>query len=63
MPRNSIGSWWLKCPNCGHEYRITNYGRRQARRPDGVIVQTTVHEAGCLGYRLLSSRERLLYRV
>ena len=32
MPRNSIGSWFLKCPNCGHEYRITNYGRRQARR-------------------------------
>ena len=53
----------VKCGNCGHEHRITNYGRRQAIDDVGTVVFTTVHEANCYGWKLLSARDRLLLRL
>jgi hypothetical protein len=61
MGDNRIREWWVKCRRCGLEHRISNYGRRLAVRPDGSVVNTTVHEAGCSGWRLLSGRERTIY--
>ena len=63
MPNNGIGSWFVKCRRCGHEHRITNLGRRRAITPDRYVVQVTVHEAGCLGYRLLDSGDHRWYMI
>ena len=64
MPNNGIGSWWVRCRNCGHEHRITNFGRRRAIDPDrGEVVRATVHEAGCMGLRLLHSGDHRWYRL
>ena len=64
MPNNGIGSWWVKCRRCGHEHRITNFGRRRAIDPaSGEVVRATVHEAGCMGLRLLDSADARWYRL
>lgn len=55
MPNNSVGSWIVRCRKCGHEHRITNMGRRRAIDKDNYVVRSTVHEAGCMGLRLLES--------
>ena len=65
MSDNRTREWWVTCHNCGHEHRIANYGRRVAvdRCTGEVKTHTTVHEAGCFGWRLMGSRERSLWEV
>ena len=63
MGDRGAGSWWLKCRNCGHEHCITNYGRRRAIDSQGVVVQTTVHEANCYGWELVGSMDRRWYKL
>ena len=62
MGNNRQQDWWVKCSNCGLEHHITNFHRRLARTPDGRVVAVTTHEAGCLGYTLLSGEEATRYR-
>lgn len=60
---SGLQQWWVKCRNCGHEHRICNFGRRKAYHPDGTIEYgTTVHEANCFGWRLLTGRESEMER-
>ena len=64
MPHgNAVGSWWVKFRKCGHEHRITNYGRRRAINDEGIVMQATVHEAGCFGWELLGSGDRRWYSL
>ena len=51
MGNHGVGSWLVKCRNCGHEHRITNFGRRRAIATDGKVVSATVHEARMLRLR------------
>lgn len=54
MGNRGVGSWMVRCRNCGQEHRITNFSRRRAITHEGQVVSATVHEAKCYGWELLT---------